>query len=71
MSRRPLGTSEVGFICAAGTLWFMFGIDMQHDLCNFSPVGVLCICVQKAHIGDRVFLVVILTLRTVSSRALF
>jgi hypothetical protein len=36
----------------------MFGIQMQHDVCDVAPVGILRIRVEQSQICDDVFLVV-------------
>ena len=58
MLGHPFGASEVTLVRPPGTLRLAFGIDVQHDPRDFSPISTFGIRIQETKIGDCVFMIV-------------
>ena len=56
--RYPTRSRQVRLPRAPRSVWLAVGIDVQHELGDFPPIGALLIGVQEAQIGHEVLLVI-------------
>lgn len=54
----PASTGEVGLPSTPGARRLFFGIDLKDDPCDFAPIGVLRLGIQKTQIGDLVLFII-------------
>ena len=54
----PSRPSQVGFPCPPGSDWFAGGVDIQHELCDFLPVGTIFLGIEQTKVRDQMLLIV-------------
>jgi hypothetical protein len=58
MFGHPFGAVEMAFVSLPGTFRLAFGIDVQHDPRDFSPICTFGVRIQQTKVRDCVFMIV-------------